>query len=173
MPTSFLCYGLYHKLNNILYGISTYGLPLITLEARNATFLGKAIKRKYRTKTERLKAINKLVVCGQRHVIHPSIRGSGFASFLINEAHKRIPKPFIEEVSVQSYYSNFYPKGYEYFVKVSQLQPLRYLYKNIDTGSDVRGRIRKRIKSAEQKYGYALYVNRELLKAPEFSSILF
>jgi|GEM_PF-3949951 len=156
----YLFYGLYHKDNHILYGIVCYGTPLMALKARDQTILGK-ILNKYHQR-ERLSKINKLVIAGRRLVLHPSVRGVGFSAFLLEEAHKQIEKPFIEYMSVMSYYNNFFhPQDYAYYVKVSSLHSLKYVYTK--RGPKGEG-IRERIISPRQNYGYTLYVKKELLQ---------
>lgn len=156
-------FGLYNKKSGILYGINVYGTPLISLKARDRTVLGKMVFNQGRNKSERLKILNKYVANSQRLIIHPSIRGIGFAKFLVAEAHKLIRKPFIEHVSIMSYENFFLPKDYTYYIRVSHLHDLRYLYIKLDK-FNARGKgIRKRVMTPLQTYGYTLYIKKDLL----------
>jgi len=156
----YLFFGLYHKDTDILYGIVCYGTPLMALKARDETILGKILKKYHHR--ERLSKVNKLIIAGRRLVLHPSVRGIGFSAYLLGEAHKMIDKPFIEYMSVMSYYNNFFhPQDYAYYIKVNSLHSLKYVYTK--RGPKGEG-IRERIISPEQNYGYTLYVKKELLE---------
>ena len=79
-------YGLYH--NGILYAMLIYNLPTTCyLRGRDKTVLGK-ILNVHKTRSQKFKFLNKNCRNIARIVVHPSVRGIGLVSRLINETWK-------------------------------------------------------------------------------------
>jgi hypothetical protein len=169
MPPTSQTYGLYHKDTHILYGISSYGLPILSIGARKYTVLN-VLKKAAKDQIDYLVRLNKLVLGAKRTVLHPSIRGSGIVSYLIDESHKLITsRPFIEHMSVMAYHNPFYPKNYDAFVRFTNLPKCSKLY---EYQKEKGYGIETRLKTPDIHYGYALYIKRDILKRPEFTKLL-
>jgi len=169
LPPTSQTYGLYHKDTKILYGISSYGLPIMAIGARKYTALN-ILKKVSKDQIDYLVRLNKLVLGAKRTVLHPSIRGSGIVSYLIDESHKLITnRPFIEHMSVMAYHNPFYPKNYDFFVKFTNLPKCSKLY---EYKQEKGYGIETRLKTPDIHYGYALYIKRDILKKPEFLRLL-
>ena len=168
-------YGLFNKSTDIIYGVAVFTVPIISIRARTESVLGRALKKCSKDRTEYAQRLNKLAIYGRRIILHPSVRGVGLAPHFLNEVHKLIQKPFIEHMSLMSYHHNFLPNNYDYFIRVKRLAQLDdFFSRNIKSKSGIpsRTRIQNRLKTAEQNYGYALYIKRDILKKPEYSKYL-
>lgn len=143
-------FGMYHK--DILYGIIVYSAPTLELLARSKTVLGKILK-KY-DKNTRYKFLNKNCKVTGRIVVHPSIRGIGAGSKLVEDTWRKTNVRFVEGLSVMSYYRNFYPNSYSYNIKIKRvLRASEFFY------IDPKASMKNRLKTPIVKYGYVLYIN--------------
>lgn len=149
------CFGLYH--NEILYGVVLYAMTSLELTARHKTILGKFLSR-FKDKRRRCQVLNKNTMCISRLVMHPSIRGIGAASRLIEETWRKLGVRFVEGFGYMAYYRNFHPKSYSYYIKVERVVSANdFLNYKSDKGAMIH-----RLKSPIMKYGYVLYINENI-----------
>jgi len=146
------CFGLYH--NKILYGVVIYGMPALALAARKRTVLGKLLAG-FRSQRRRGQVLNKNTMVISRIVLHPSIRGIGASSRLIEETWRKIGVRFVEGYGYMAYYRNFHAKSYSYYIRVTRAVSVDEF---LNHKSD-RGQMIHRLKSPIMKYGYVLYIN--------------
>lgn len=149
-------HGLYH--NNILYAIVVYNLATTShLRARSKTVLGKILDS-FKTRGQRFRFLNKNCRNISRIVVHPSVRGIGLVSRLINETWPKLGVRFIEGYGFMAYYRNFHPKGFSYYIKVRKtLTTGEFFHKKT---KNEKGSMLERLKTPVQTYGYVLYINK-------------
>lgn len=147
-------FGVYH--NDILYGIIIYNLTSLQLIARKKTILNKLLQNK--TIIQRAKFLNNNVRSIARIVIHPSVRGIGLASKLIEESWRKLGVRFVEGFGFMAYYRNFHPDTYSYYIKAERvLKPSEFFLRE-----DRKGAMRSRLKTPIMRYGYVLYINEKI-----------
>lgn len=146
-------FGLYH--DSILYGIIIYNYPMLQLLARKKTIIHKITKNM--TKSENAIFLNKNTRIISRIIIHPSVRGVGLASKLIEETWRLIDVRFIELVGFMSYYQNFNPDSYSYYIKVKRILKSSEFF-----GTSHKRSMAKRLKTPIMRYGYVLYINEKI-----------
>jgi len=165
-PSGKLCvFSLKHK--NTLYGVIVYSPPILEIVARNRTHIGKAMNKAYLDRSDRYKFLNKNFRYMARIIIHPSIRGIGSASYLVENTWRKLNTRFVEGMGSMLYYRNFAPKSYSYYTKVErQLNQnaffvARHQRQNA-RGYGGRGASLRRIATPVQRYGYVLYINEDM-----------
>lgn len=146
-------FGLFHKATGILYGAIVYSAPSLEITARNKTPLGAALKR-VKNRSERYSFVNKWITYVSRIVIHPSLRGIGAASYLIENTWRKAGTRFVEMMGTMMYYSNFLPKSYAYYFKVEKELPQQDMYPK----PTEKAAMQRRLKSPIMRYGYALFI---------------
>ena len=165
-PSGKLCvFSLKHK--NTLYGVIVYSPPILEIVARNRTHIGKAMNKAYLDRSDRYKFLNKNFTNVSRVIIHPSIRGIGSASYLIENTWREVKTRFVECNSAMLYYRNFFPKSYSYYTKVERQLDEREFFigrhlKRNTLGNGGRGASVRRIATPVQRYGYVLYINEDM-----------
>ena len=85
-------FSLKHK--NTLYGVIVYSPPSLELVARSRTHIGKAMTKAYLNRTDKYIFLNKNFRNVSRVIIHPSIRGVGSASYLIENTWREVKTSF-------------------------------------------------------------------------------
>lgn len=158
-------FSLKHK--NTLYGVIVYSPPSLELVARGRTHIGKAMTKAYLNQTDKYKFLNKNFTNVSRVIIHPSIRGIGSASYLIENTWREVKTRFVECNSAMLYYRNFFPKSYSYYTKVERQLDEREFFigrhlKRNTLGNGGRGASVRRIATPVQRYGYVLYINEDM-----------
>ena len=145
--------------NDIVYAVVVYSSPTLSIKARSITKYGKLLSKKFKNKSDQYRFLNKNFINISRIIVHPSVRGIGVSSYLIEESRKLLNYRFIECVSTMLYYGNFAPKSYSYYCKVKSISSARSLFykvgfKNsntvIRTGSPIK------------YYGYFLIINKNV-----------
>jgi len=109
------------------------------------------------TKTENAVFLNNNTRIISRIIIHQSVRGVGLASKLIEETWRLIGVRFIELVGFMSYYQNFNPDSYSYYIKVKRVLKSSEFFGTSNTRA-----MTKRLKTPIMRYGYILYINEKI-----------
>lgn len=149
-------FGLFHKDSDVLYGIIIFSAPSLELLTRNKTIVGKILGKHKRSVKYGL--LNKNCIVMSRVVVHPSLRGIGASSFLIENTWRKVGKRFVEITATMLYYRNFLPKSYSYFLKYSRVLSAKEF---LDYQSK-KGQMIHRAKSPVIKYGYGLFINENI-----------
>lgn len=167
-------FGLFHKETGDIYAMIVYVRSLLNIGVRKHTLLGRILNR-YRTTYEKNQVMNKIALRGCRLVLHPSIRGIGISNWFVQQAHDKLNIPFIEYLSLMSYYHRFLPLNYDNYFRITKLADTDDLFQPKVRNSDnisSRARIGNRLRTPIQKYGYTLYIKKDVLKKPEFSKYM-
>lgn len=142
-------FGLYAE--GVLYGVIVYSLPNLESSARNRTPLGLYLLTM--PKPVRYTALNQLVSVISRIVLHPSLRGVGAASHLIEQTWRLAGTKYVEIIAQMLYYHNFLPASCSYYTRVE-----KHLRKQEFFVDSRHAHMPARLKRPVMRYGYGLFM---------------
>jgi hypothetical protein len=142
-------FGLYA--DGVLYGVIVYSHPNLESSARNRTPLGVYLQSI--PKPARYRALNQLLLVISRIVIHPSLRGIGAASHLIEQTWRLAGTKYVEIIAQMLYYHSFLPASCAYYTRVEKQLRRQEFFIN-----DHHAPMAARLKTPTMRYGYGLFI---------------